>query len=108
MLWKRGALEQRCTETGQNSWKIPVRQFLAKVADDAAFLKLAPLSLFLKRSLTLVSTGSFCEHYCLEQLVLYHFSDCDSLKNKQGFFKSYVMANYLPLWTGMQVITKMK
>lgn len=44
--------------------------------------------------MTPVSTGCFCEHYCLEQLVLYHFSDCDSLKNKQGFFKCYVMANY--------------
>ena len=45
VLWKRGALEQRCSEnSGQNPWKILLREFTVKVTCDTAFLKINSLT----------------------------------------------------------------
>ena len=82
MLWKRGALKQKCTEnSSQNPWKILMRKFIFKFTGDGPLLKINTFTKIFEEAWPQFQLTTFLKIYCIEQLILHSSSGCDFWKS---------------------------
>ena len=82
MLWKRGALKQKCTEnSSQNPWKILMRKFIFKFTGDGPLLKINTFTKIFEEAWPQFQLATFLKIYCIEQLILHSSSGWDFWKS---------------------------